>query len=201
MHYLQLQRSMGNTALSPREKAFVYIAYGCGLRRGEILALTIFDISLERNELTVNKALAFDGNNPYIKGTKSVNGNRIVPIPPFLNEFISEYIKILPGTNLFYSANNEYMTASAYNKMWSNIVSKMNVAAGGSNKIKIITGLTVHIFRHNYCANLCYQMPNISIKRIAQLSGDSEKMVLEVYNHVLEQKENVQEVVKNAINF
>lgn len=151
--------------------------------------------------MTVNKALAFDGNNPYIKGTKSVNGNRIVPIPPFLNEFISEYIKILPGTNLFYSANNEYMTASAYNKMWSNIVSKMNVAAGGSNKIKIITGLTVHIFRHNYCANLCYQMPNISIKRIAQLSGDSEKMVLEVYNHVLEQKENVQEVVKNANNF
>ena len=186
---------------SPREKAFVYIAYGCGLRRGEILALTIFDISLERNELTVNKALAFDGNNPYIKGTKSVNGNRIVPIPPFLNEFISEYIKTLPGTNLFYSANNEYMTASAYNKMWSNIVSKMNVAAGGSNKIKIINGLTAHIFRHNYCANLCYQMPNISIKRIAQLLGDSEKMVLEVYNHVLEQKENVQEVVKNAINF
>ena len=123
---------------------------------------------------------------PYIKGTKSVNGNRIVPIPPFLNEFISEYIKILPGTNLFYSANNEYMTASAYNKMWSNIVSKMNVAAGGSNKIKIITGLTVHIFRHNYCANLCYQMPNISIKRIAQLLGDSEKMVLEIYNHVLD---------------
>ena len=151
--------------------------------------------------MTVNKDLAFDGNNPYIKGTISVNGNRIVPIPPFLNEFISEYIKTLPGTNLFYSANNEYMTASAYNKMWSNIVSKMNVAAGGSNKIKIITGLTAHIFRHNYCANLCYQMPNISIKRIAQLLGDSEKMVLEVYNHVLEQKENVQEVVKNAINF
>lgn len=44
-------------------------------------------------------------------------------------------------------------------------------------------------------------MPNISIKRIAQLLGDSEKMVLEVYNHVLEQKENVQKVVKNAMNF
>jgi len=103
--------------------------------------------------------------NPYIKGTKSVNGNRIVPIPPFLNEFISEYIKTLPGTNLFYSANNKYMTASAYNKMWSNIVSKMNVAAGGSNNIKIITGLTAHIFRHNYkllskkfCRNILHYM-------------------------------------------
>ena len=44
-----------------REKAFVFIAYGCGLRRGEILALTVFDISVERSELTVNKSLAFDG--------------------------------------------------------------------------------------------------------------------------------------------
>ena len=44
-------------------------------------------------------------------------------------------------------------------------------------------------------------MPNISIKRIAQLLGDSEKMVLEVYNHVLEQKENVQEVVKMQLIF
>lgn len=52
-----------------REKAFVYIAYGCGLRRGEILALTVFDISLERAELTANKSLAFEGNN-IPKGNK-----------------------------------------------------------------------------------------------------------------------------------
>ena len=51
-----------NADFNAREKAFVYLAYGCGLRRGEILALTIFDISLERSELTVNKSLAFDGN-------------------------------------------------------------------------------------------------------------------------------------------
>ncbi len=44
-----------------------------------------------------------------------------------------------------------------------------------------------------------YQMPSISIKRIAQLLGDTEKMVLEVYNHVLGEKENVQEVVSNAM--
>lgn len=39
-----------------RERAFVYIAYGCGMRRGEILALTIFDISIERSEIAVNKS-------------------------------------------------------------------------------------------------------------------------------------------------
>lgn len=182
-----------------REKAFVYIAYGCGLRRGEILALTVFDISLERAELTVNKSLAFDGNNPYLKGTKTVNGARIVPIPPFLLNFLGQYIKSIPGTSLFFTKAGGSMTASAYRKMWESILKKMNIATGGTECNQKITGLTAHMFRHNYCANLCYQMPNISIKRISQLLGDTEKMVLEVYNHVLEEKENVKEVVSDAI--
>lgn len=91
------------------------------------------------------------------------------------------------------------MTASSYRKMWESILKKMNAAAEGSDSIQKINGLTAHVFRHNYCANLCYQMPNISIKRIAQLLGDTEKMVLEVYNHVLDEKENVQETIANAI--
>lgn len=182
-----------------REKAFVYIAYGCGLRRGEILALTIFDISIERSELTVNKSLAFEGNNPYLKRTKTVNGERTVPVPPFLLEFLGRYIKSLSGTNLFQTKTGGLMTASAYRKMWESILKKMNAAAGGTELNKKITGLTAHMFRHNYCANLCYQMPNISIKRISQLLGDTEKMVLEVYNHILEEKENVKEVVADAI--
>lgn len=182
-----------------REKAFVYIAYGCGLRRGEILALTVFDISIERSELTVNKSLAFEGNNPYLKGTKTANGERIVPVPPFLLGFLGHYTKSLPGTNLIYTKTGGLMTASAYRKMWESILKKVNAAAGSTEYTQKIAGLTAHVFRHNYCANLCYQMPNISIKKIAQLLGDTEKMVLEVYNHVLEERENVKEVVADAI--
>lgn len=83
--------------------------------------------------------------------------------------------------------------------MWDSILRKLNAAAGSTGYNQKITGLTAHVFWHNYCANLCYQMPNISIKRIAQLLGDTEKMVLEVYNHVLEEKENVREAVADAI--
>lgn len=193
------KEAIKKASFSNREKAFVFIAYGCGLRRGEILALTVFDISIERAELTVNKSLAFDGNNPYVKGTKSLNGDRTVPMPPFLTEYMKEYIKTLRGTNLFSKSDGALMTASSYRKMWESIERKINLAAGGSESINKIPGLTAHVFRHNYCANLCYQMPKISIKRIAQLLGDTEKMVLEVYNHVLAEKENVPEVVSDAI--
>ena len=64
-----------------------------------------------------------------------------------------------------------------------------------------ITGLTSHVFRHNYCTNLCYQIPKISIKRIAQLLGDSEKMVIEVYNHIIMEKEDADGAVNDAMNF
>ena len=54
-----------------------------------------------------------------------------------------------------------------------------------------IVGLTPHIFRHNYCTELCYQVPMISTKKIAKLMGDTEKMVLDVYSHIIEEKEDI----------
>ena len=63
-----------------------------------------------------------------------------------------------------------------------------------------IEDLTSHIFRHNYCTNLCYQFPKISIKMIARLVGDSEKVVLEVYNHLMLEKEDSISAVNDALN-
>ena len=61
--------------------------------------------------------------------------------------------------------------------------------------INKIPGLTAHVFRHNFCTQLCYQIPKISIKKIAALMGDTEKVVMEVYNHILEEKEEVTDVM------
>lgn len=42
---------------TPREKGFVYLIYGCGLRREEALALTQADISVENRTLKVQRAV------------------------------------------------------------------------------------------------------------------------------------------------
>ena len=63
----------------------------------------------------------------------------------------------------------------------------------------VVTDLTAHIFRHNYCTNLCYRVPEISIKKIAQLMGDTEKMVLNVYNHIIEEKEDPASVINDIL--
>ena len=178
---------------SPREKVFIYILYGCGLRRGEAIALTRFDISLERKELTVNKAIAFDVNTPILKDTKNLK-HRTVPIPESIYPVINSYIKSLKGTNLFSMPDGSYITKSSLDKMWKSIIKKMQAVS----REKIV-GLTPHIFRHNYCSSLCYKIPEISIGKIASLLGDTPKMVIEVYNHEIVEKERPVETVSSAM--
>jgi len=171
------------------QKAFVYVIYGCGLRRGEALALERPDFDFEGKKLSINKALAFDKNTPYIKSTKSQNGIREVPIPSSVLPFLREYCNCLPQSRLFYTAGKNIMTKSSYVKLWAGIQQKMNSP-----------DLTAHIFRHNYCTNLCYQIPTVSIKKIAELLGDHEKMVIEVYNHIILEKEDAEKAVELALS-
>lgn len=185
-----------------RERAFVYIIYSCGLRRGEALALSKFDFKFipKKNTVSITKALIFDGNNPEIKEMpKTDNGFRTVPIPDSTAAFLKEYIANQSGTYLFTCKDGSLITHSAYTKMWASIVKKMNYAAGGTDTFPIIDDLTAHIFRHNYCTNLCYKVPEISIKKIAALMGDTEKMVMEVYNHIMEEKEDTTAVVNDVL--
>lgn len=185
-----------------REKAFVYIIYYCGLRRGEALALSKFDFSIKDDKSTVSitKTVIFVKNAPKIKAMpKTANGVRSVPVPKDAAAFLKEYISETSGAQLFTYRNGELITQSSYVKMWESIVKKMNMAAGGTDAFPVIEGLTAHIFRHNYCTNLCYKVPAISIKKIAQLMGDTEKVVIDVYNHIIEEKEDVSEVVASAL--
>lgn len=184
------------------QRCFVYIIYGCGLRRGEVLGLNKnLHVDLKNGTLKVNTSIRFLKNDPGHKDPKSCNGFRQVPMPDFLTSYLKEYIPTLDGVSdyLIHKQDGSAMTKSAYDNMWESIILKLNAAAGGTDNLKVIYGLTAHTFRHNYCTSLCYQVPAISIKKIAQLMGDTEMMVLKVYNHVKEEKENVEKVVNDAV--
>ena len=189
------KKAIKNADFSPMEKAFVYILYGCGLRRGEAIALTRFDVSLDRKEITINKAVAFDVNTPILKDTKN-EVHRVVTIPDSVFPVINAYIKSLKTTYLFpMKKYDSCITKSSLDKMWKRIVKKMQAVSNEE-----IIGLTPHIFRHNYCSSLCYKIPEISIEKIASLLGDSVKMVIEVYNHEIKEKEKPEETISKAMN-
>ena len=63
--------------------------------------------------------------------------------------------------------------------MWRRIIKGLNAVSE-----EPIEGLTAHVFRHNYATELCYHIPDISIKHIARLIGDTEAVVMKIYAHV-----------------
>lgn len=185
------------------ERALVMILFFFGLRRGEVLALTKADIDLKRKILTVNKAVVFDVNTPIVKtGAKSDAGNRTIPIPEAVTGLLRDFLKSVDTFYLFPGKNTETLSKTQYVKMWDRIIKKMNDAVT-SDKEKLIaaqpiSGLTAHIFRHNYCTMLYYS--GISQKKAVELMGHSDlKMIMEVYAHLDEQKEAVKEKLDKAI--
>lgn len=172
------KRAMLSADLSDSDRIFIFILYGCGLRRGEALALTKNCIDLKKRTLTVTQSVAFEKETPYIKNPKSYNGFRTVPIPDLIFPAVEKYIKFLQQDKLFHMKDGRWVTKSSYRKMWARIIRKMQAETD-----EPIIGLTAHVFRHNYCTNLCYQIPAISIKHIATLLGDTEKIVIKVCVH------------------
>ncbi len=196
------KRLVSKKSSADLERAFVYIIYSCGLRRGETLALSLFDFRFRKGQATVSitKSLIFDGNAPEIKGMpKTENGLRTLPIPDSAAGFLQGYTAGLSGSFLFTCRGGGLITHSSYVKMWASIERKMDHAAGGTDAFPAITGLTAHIFRHNYCTSLCYRVPEISVKKIAQLMGDSERMLLDVYNHIMEEREDPAAVINSTL--
>ena len=193
-----------NCDLDDSKRAFVSLLYYCGLRKGEALALEVSDFDFCNNTLTINKTIVFDGNTPILKlCPKSENGARVLPLSQPVLDVLKPYVANCTGT-LFKSKNSPYLTSTAYKSFWNSITMSCNLYLGYNpnakkNKTpKQITNLSAHRLRHNFCTLLCYQVPRISTKTIARLLGDSEKMVLEVYSHILDEKEDINGALERA---
>ena len=172
--------------LKDMDKAFLYILYGCGLRREEAIALETSDFDFA-GHVKISKALAIlEHGDTEMKAPKSERGNRTLPIPESVRGFVEAYAKSCDGA--LFPGMNRYK----YSTMWRHIKKEIKRLCPDSE------GLSAHIFRHNYCSELCYKIPTLSIKNVARLLGDSEQMVLNVYSHLNLEKEPTDEVISET---
>lgn len=178
-----------------QEQCFVMLLYFCGIRKSEALALNTSDFDWKTNTVKITKNLTILKGVSEIKDSpKSDNGYRTIPIPEEGIKYIKGYVESQTGT-IFKSIRGETFSGSDYAKLWYRIKTKMNRVSE-----EPIVGLTAHIFRHNYCTELCYQVPRISTKMIAKLLGDNESMVLNVYSHIMEEKEDTISVLNDIFS-
>ena len=72
--------------------------YWCGIRLGELLALTPRDFSFEKGTVSINKSYQRLNGKDVITTPKTKKSNRVITMPDFLNEGMQDYIK------MYYSA-------------------------------------------------------------------------------------------------
>ena len=69
--------------------------YWCGIREGELLALTPADFDFDRETVTISKSYQRIGGRDIITDPKTPKSNRTIKMPEFLCEEMQDYIKQL----------------------------------------------------------------------------------------------------------
>lgn len=73
------------------------ILYWCGIREGELLALTPADFDFEKGTLTINKSYQRLHGEDVITTPKTKKSNRTIKMPSFLCDEIQDYFKMIYG--------------------------------------------------------------------------------------------------------
>ncbi len=90
--YLKFAESMMDKPLS--YYAFEML-YWCGIREGELLALTPADFDFEKDTVSISKTYNRLNGQDIITEPKTAKSNRIITMPEFLKEEIQDYLKML----------------------------------------------------------------------------------------------------------
>ncbi len=143
-----------------KHRAMLSLIYACGLRRSELLNLTLKDILSDRNLLFIRQS----------KGKK----DRVVPISIKLIEMLRNYYKAFkPKTWLFEGQE----VGKKYSERSIQLV--LNQAV---EKAKIVKPVSLHWLRHSYATHLLES--GTDLRYIQELLGHSSSRTTEIYTHV-----------------
>ncbi len=165
----------------------------CGIRRGELLALTWRDIDLKLKRISITKAVFYYGNQAEIKAPKSKAGNRIVPIPDaiiqaLMSERCSNGMLVCPAQR-----TGGLMSNIGFRRAWDSYQAFLNIQAGGTSAKKgtpaaiAIEPFTAHQLRHTY-ATMLYDA-GVDILTAQRLLGHADvQTTMKVYTHLSKRK-------------
>jgi len=148
-----------NSVSNLKHKLVLWMIYSCGLRRSEVINISLADLDRERNILHIREG----------KGMV----DRIVPLPPRVWEKIDEYMAGYRPKNYLFEGQTggKYSAESVY-----------NVFKGALRKAGIGKDVGVHCLRHSYATHL--HENGLDIRYIQELLGHKSSRTTEIYTHV-----------------
>ena len=158
-----------NTCRSFTERSLLSLAYGCGLRVSEIVALNVEDIKLREAILIVKRG----------KGNK----RRVIPLSNKVKEDLYNYfyherpITLALGETAFiFNSKGGRMRKHTYNKLLKILVER---AENETIKQKQIS---MHTLRHSIATHLLEQ--GMGIEQVREFLGHAEIETTEIYTHI-----------------
>ena len=148
--------------------------YWCGIRMGELLALTAEDFDFERSTLTINKSYQRLKGQDVITEPKTSKSNRIIRIPRFLAEEMQDYMKSLYGLR---PADRIFPITKSY---LHREMSRGSKAAG-------VKRIRIHDLRHSH-VSLLIEM-GFSAVAIAERVGHESIDITYRYAHLFPDKQ------------
>ena len=143
-----------------KHRAMLMLAYGLGLRLGEVLALTPADIDAKRMALYVRAG----------KGKK----DRDLPLPESLLQLLREQFRQFRPVSFLFEGQRP---GEPYSERSLQLVVKQAAERAGIRR-----PITLHMLRHSYATHLLEAGTDIRI--IQDLLGHSSIKTTEIYTHV-----------------
>ena len=166
----------------PKYKAFFTILFYTGLRRGELLGLTVEDINFEENTINIDKSIN-PKNGTLATIPKTDKSNRTLQMLGKVSSLLKEYIKYADDKTIFGLKNIKPTTLQRK--------CDRNCLKAGIDK-----NIRIHDFRHSF-ASLCINN-NVPIEILSEYLGhESISTTMNTYAHLYP---NSQDKLINILN-
>lgn len=133
-----------NAAVDTEMEALVEVAFGAGLRSGELRALTRASVDLDAATVSVTHTVVEDkGRIIGISAPKTKNGVRTVPLPARAVQALRRHMDTLTGDILFPSPGGGYLLKSTLHRRFKALLEK----AGADD-------MRLHGTRHSFATRL-----------------------------------------------
>lgn len=143
--------------------------YWCGLRVGELLALTLADFDFEKNTVSISKSYQRIHSRDVITEPKTEQSIRVVAMPDFLSEEIKDCIKSIYGIT-------DDMRIFCVTKSYLHHEMERGCKASGVKKIRI------HDLRHSHISLLINM--GFSASAIGKRVGHTSTEITDTYIHL-----------------